>query len=139
MTASSATSTDLDLLFEKMKEYVARSSISTGITMDDLETKMSQSTTAVQAVCNQLSQSVSRLTARVDAISKELKSHQTKISTEMQCQNVIILGMQKQFQETMSDFSSKLQAIYTAPENTANFVSPPASTSKQGHWRDPGK
>ncbi len=100
---------------------------------------MSQSTKEVQAVRDHLSQTVESLTNRVDTLSEEQKNHNATLSDEIKCQNILILGMQTQFQETMTDFSTKLQAIYSTT-NTNNpstsFVSPSASTSKTRHWGD---
>jgi hypothetical protein len=133
---SSVTSADLDSLFEKMKKYIASNSDTSGINIEDLEAKMSQSTQEVQAVRDQLSHTVSSLTTRVDTLAEEVQKHNIKISDDIQRQNVIILGMQQQFQETMSDFSRKLQSIYNTSNNNPIFVSPTASTSKPRQQED---
>jgi hypothetical protein len=138
-TVSSVTSADLDQLFEKMKQHVAGDIKATGINIDDLEAKMSQSTKEVQAVRDQLSQSVASISNRVDTLAAEVQCHNTKISDEIQRQNVIILGMQQQFQDTMADFSQKLQAIYSTSSHNATFISPPSSTSKPKQWGDKAK
>jgi hypothetical protein len=77
---------------------------------------------------------VAGLTTRVDTLSEELESQTKKLSDEIERQNIIILGMQKQFQVTMSKFSTKLQAIYES-----SSVSPLASTSEPGPRGDQGK
>jgi hypothetical protein len=129
-TVSSVTSADLDQLFEKMKEHVAGDIKASGINIDDLEAKMSQSTKEIQAIRDQLSQTVNSISIRVDTLAEEVQRHNSKVSEDIQRQNVIILGMQQQFQETMSEFSQKLQAIYNTSGTNANFISPSASTSK---------
>ncbi len=91
---------------------------------------MSASTKEVQNVRDQLSHTISSLTSRVDNLSEELKIHNDKLSNEIQRQNVIIPGMQQQFQETMSDFTTKLQALYHATDKPPPTISPHASTSK---------
>lgn len=131
--SSSVTTTDLDHLFEKMKAYVNEKSTNTGITIEELELKISNSTKEVQAARDQLSETVSSLTARVDTLSEELKLQNNKLSDEIGRQNVIILGMQQQFQESMSDFSSKLQELYKTSSNH-NYRTTTASTSKPSQW-----
>jgi hypothetical protein len=42
--------------------------------------------------------------------------------------------MQQQFQETMSNFSNKLQLLYTTSDKTSTMISPSASTSKPKQW-----
>jgi hypothetical protein len=133
-TVSSVTSADLDQLFEKMQKYIATKSDTSAINIEELEAKMSQSTTEVQHIRDQLSNTISSLTSRVDTLSDEMKQHNSKLSSEIQRQNVIILGMQQQFQETMSDFSDKLQAIYHTSNNKSTYISPSASTSKPKLW-----
>ena len=135
-TVSSVTSADLDQLYEKMKQHVAGDIKATGINIEDLEAKMSQSTKEVQAVRDQLSQSVASISNRVDTLAAEVQRHNTKISDEIQRQNVLIYGMQQQFQVTMADFSQKLQAIYNTSSLNTTFISPPASTSKPKQWGD---
>jgi hypothetical protein len=136
-TVSSVTSVDLDHLFEQMKQYVADTPSQSGINIEDLEAKMSASTNEVQLVRDQLSTTISGLTTCVDHLSEELKTHNDKLTNEIQRQNVIILGMQQQFQDTMSDFSTKLQQLYQATDKP--LVSPPASTSKPKQWGDIAK
>jgi hypothetical protein len=133
VVASSVTSADLDHLFEKMKTYIAGSTDTSGVNIEELEARISQSTKEVQEVRDQLGKSVSSITARVNSLSDEIKTHNEKISADIQRQNVIILGMQQQFQDTLSDFSAKLQALYNHSGNTTN-VPPFASTSNQGQW-----
>ncbi len=138
-TISTVTPADLDLLFEKMKTYVAGSSDISGINIEELENRMSLSTKEVQTVREQLSSAVSTLTTCGDNLTEEVHRHNTKLSDEIQRQNVIILGMQQQFQDTMSDFSHKLQAIYNTTNGNSVLVSPPASTSKPGQRGDQDK
>ncbi len=135
-TVSSVTSADLDQLYEKMKAHIASNSETSAINVDELETRMAQSSKKVQIVQDQLSQMISSLTSRVDTLSEEMKLHNNKLSNEIQRQNVIILGMQQQFQETMSEFSNKLQLLYTTSDKTSAIISPSASTSKPKQWGD---
>ncbi len=86
----------------------------------------------VQEVRDQLSLTVSNIASRVDTLSDDMKAQNAKISDDIQCQNIIILGMQKQFQDSLSDFSTKLQDLYSTKNNT--IVSPLASTSTPGQW-----
>jgi hypothetical protein len=133
-TVSSVTSADLDNLFDKMKQYIAGNSNPIGINIDELEAKVSQSAHEVQTVREQLCRSVKDLGTRVDNLSEELKLNNSRLSEEIQRQNVIILGMQRQFQDTMTDFSNKLQEIYSISEKSSPSISPTASTSKTRHW-----
>ena len=135
-TVSSVTTADLDQLYEKMKAHIASKSETSAINVDELETRMAQSSKEIQTVRDQLSQTISSLTSRVDTLSEEMKLHNNKLSNEIQRQNVIILGMQQQFQETMSDFSNKLQLLYTTSDKTSTIISPSASTSKPKQWGD---
>ena len=73
------------------------------------------------------------LTTRVDSLADDLQRHNSKLSDDIQRQNVIILGMQQQFQDSLSDFSAKLQELYHH-SSTATIVSPSASTSNQRQW-----
>jgi hypothetical protein len=68
----------------------------------------------------------------VDKLSDEIKLLNAKISDDIQHQNIIILGLQKEFQDSFSDFSMKLQELYKNTSSTT--VSPSASTSNQGQW-----
>jgi hypothetical protein len=135
-TVSSVTSADLDRLFDKMKKYVAGNTDTSGLNIGDLEVKISQSTKEVQEVRDQLSATVATLTTRVDSLADDLQRHNSKLSDDIQRQNVIILGMQQQFQDTMSEFSQKLQSMYKVANSEPNYVSPSASTSKPGQWGD---
>jgi hypothetical protein len=132
-TVSSVTSADLDQLFEKMKQYIAGSTDTPGVNIEELEARFSQSAKEVQEVRDHLTNTVSNITARVETLSEEMKLQHAKISDDIQRQNVIILGMQKQFQESLSDFSSKLQDLYNNPGTTTS-VSPSASTSDKRQW-----
>jgi hypothetical protein len=132
-TVSSVTSADLDQLFEKMKQYIAGSTDGPGVNIEELETRFSQSVKEVQEVRDNLTNTVSSITARVDTLSEEMKLQHAKISDDIQRQNVIILGMQKQFQDSLPDFSTKLQDLYNN-QGIANSVSPSASTSDQRQW-----
>lgn len=138
-TIPSVSPSDLDHLFEKMKEYVAENSSSKGITIEELELRMSKSTKEVQTARDQLSETVSNIAARVDTLSEEIKHQNSKISDEIGRQNVIILGMQQQFQESMADFSSKLQELYNKSNNTTPSITTTASTSKTSQWGERGK
>jgi hypothetical protein len=131
-TVSSVTSADLDQLFDKMKQYIAGSTTTTGVNLDELEARFSQSTKEVQEVRDQLSLTVSNIASRVDTLSDEIKAQNAKISDDIQRQNIIILGMQKQFQDSLKDFSAKLQDLYSTKNTT--IVSPLASTSTPGQW-----
>ncbi len=133
VAVSSVTSGDLDQLFEKMKAYVAGSTTTSGVNIEDLEARFSQSTKEVQEMRDQLSNSVSNITARVDTLADEIKASNAKMSDDIQRQNIIILGMQQQFQDSLSDFSAKLQELYHH-SSTATIVSPSASTSNQRQW-----
>ncbi len=113
-----------------MKKYVAGNIDTSGLNIGDLEAKMSQSTKEVQEVQDQLSSTVANLTTWVDSLAEELKRHNSKLSDDIQGQNIIILGMQQQFQDTMSDFSHKLQSMHKSASSEPNFVSPSAFTSK---------
>ncbi len=72
---TSVTTADLDQLFEKMKKYIAGTSDTSGINIEELEARFSQSTKEVQEMRDQLSNSVSNITARVDNLSDEIKVH----------------------------------------------------------------
>jgi hypothetical protein len=76
------------------------------------------------------------LTTPVDSLADDLQRHNSKLSDDIQHQNVIILGMQQQFQDTMSEFSQKLQSMYKVANSEPNYVSPSASTSKPRQWGD---
>ncbi len=88
---------------------------------------------------DQLSHTISSLTSRVDTLLDELKLQNDKLSDEIRCQNIIILGMQTQFQDTMSYFASKLQALYNPPDTPTTTISPVASTSMTQHRGDQAK
>jgi hypothetical protein len=130
---SSVTSNDLDQLFEKMKKYIAGSTTTSGVNIEELEARFSQSTKEVQEVRDQLGKSVSNITARVNTLADEIKAHNAKMSDDIQRQNIIILGMQQQFQYSLSDFSAKLQELYHH-SSTTTLASPSASTSNQRQW-----
>ncbi len=138
-TVSSVTSADLDNLFKKMKTYITGKEDPPGINIEELETKMTQSSREVQEVRDQLSHTVSSLTARVDTLSEEIKIQNANLSDEIQRQNVLILGMQRQFQDCMKDFSGKLQDLYNKSHTDTISITPSASTSETGHLGDSGK
>ena len=116
-----------------MKAYVADQLPNTGISIEELESRISTSTQEIQAARDQLSTTVNSITARVDTLSDEMKLQHNKLSEEIGRQNVIILGMQQQFQESMADFSSKLQALYTNSSHNQHTTTT-ASTSKPSQW-----
>jgi hypothetical protein len=130
-SVSSVTSADLDHLFEKMQKYVEGSADNNAVNIDKLEIRFSQSAQEVQSVRDQLSKTVSNITNRVEALSDELRTHNAKIADDIQHQNIIILGMQKQFQDSLSDFSTKLQILYNHAGTNPTTASPSASTSDQ--------
>jgi hypothetical protein len=138
VSISSVTTADLDQLFDKMKQYVADNTNTSGINISELETKMAQSTKEVQEVRTKLQETVSGIAQRVDTLADELKSQNSILSADIQRQNIIILGMQKQFQDSMQDFAHKLQALYNQSNCTAS-TSPSASTSEPGLWGAHGK
>ncbi len=133
-TVSSVTSADLDNLFDKMKKYVAGSTNTTGINIEELELRFSKSTQEIQAVREQLSTTVSSLTDRVEVLAAELKTQNAKLSDDIQRQNVVILGMQQQFQNSLADFSTKLQHLYSTAGDKPTTVTPSAPTRNQGPW-----
>ncbi len=111
-TISSVTSADLDQLYEKMKTYIGTTTPS-DINIDDLESWMAQSMKEIQEVHDQLAQTVSGITTLVDTLSADIKLHTDQMASEIKRQNIIILGMQKQFQDSILDFSTKLQELYS--------------------------
>jgi hypothetical protein len=137
-TVSTITFADFDQLFGKMKTYVADTPGNGGINIEELEAKIKKSSDEVQAARDHLSTTIFSISSRVDSLSEELKLQHSKLSDEIKRQNVIILGMQQQFQEGMADFSTKLKAIYTNQGDPALIISSPASTSKprQGGEQD---
>jgi hypothetical protein len=100
---------------------------------------MSNSTKEVQAVRDQLSHTVSNITAGVDTLFEELRMHNSRLSEGIQRQNVTILGMQRQFQESMTDFSSKLQELYNKSNTNDTSITHSASTSKPSQWGEQKK
>jgi hypothetical protein len=129
-TISSVTSADLDNLYEKMKTYVGTTANSS-LNIDELESRMAKSTKEIQEVRDQLSLSVHNITARVDTLSDDIKQHTEQMSSEINRQNIIILGMQQQFKESMLDFSTKLQDLYNRPHNQLQPITPTTTTSEQ--------
>lgn len=130
-TVSPITFADLDNLYEKMKTYVGTAANNSGFNIDELESRMAQSTKEVKEVRDQLSLSVTSVTARVNTLSDDTKLHTEQMSSEIQCQNIIILGMQQQFQESMLDFSAKLQDLYNQPTHMLQPITPMTTTSGQ--------
>ncbi len=122
-TISSITSVDLDQLYEKMKKYVGNTAPS-DLNIEDLESRMATSSREIQEIRNQLTELVTGITARVDLLSEDIKTHTTQMASENQRQNIIILGMQQQFQDSISDFSKKLQEIYTRTGSAAQPITP---------------
>jgi hypothetical protein len=117
-----------------MKKYVAGSTNTTGINIEELELRFSKSTQEIQAVREQLSTTVSSLTDRVEVLAAELKTQNAKLSDDIQRQNVVILGMQQQFQNSLADFSTKLQHLYSTAGDKPTTVTPSAPTRNQGPW-----
>jgi hypothetical protein len=74
VTVSSVTSADMDQLFEKIKQYIADFNDTSGVKIEELEARFSQSTKEVQEVRDHLSLTVSSITARVDTLSEEMKT-----------------------------------------------------------------
>jgi hypothetical protein len=113
----------MDALFERMKPYIASDTSISGITIKELDARMKQSHDEVISIRDGLNTSITSLSTRLDSIS-----------SNMDRQNSIILGMEGQFKETLADFSNKIKELYELMKLTANTTSPPASTSKQVHW-----
>ncbi len=59
-------------------------------------------------------------------------SQASSLKEEINKQNIIILGMQREFQQHMADFTLQLRDMYTAQSQTA--ATPPASTSMKRQW-----
>jgi hypothetical protein len=137
-TISSITSADLDQLYEKMKKYVGNTAPS-DLNIVDLESRMATSLREIQETRNQLTESVTGITVRVDLLSEDIKTHITQMASEIQRQNIIILGMQQQFQDSISDFSKKLQEIYTRTGNAAQPITPTTTTRDQRRRGDEQK
>ncbi len=137
-TVSSITSADLDQLYEKMKTYIGDTATSE-INIDDLESRMAKSTREIQEVREQLTTTVSSITTRVDTLSADIKLHTDQMASEIKRQNIIILGMQQQFQDSMSDFAIKLQALYNHPGTTIQPFTPTTTTSEQRRRGDEKK
>ena len=77
-TIPAVTPTDLNNLFERMKAYVADQLPNTGISIEELESRISTSTQEIQAARDQLSTTVNSITARVDTLSDEMKLQHNK-------------------------------------------------------------
>jgi len=137
-TISSITSADLDQLYEKMKKYVGNTAPS-DLNIEDLESRMATSSREILEMRNQLTESVTGITARVDLLSKDIKTHTTQMASEIQRQNIVILGMQQQFQDSISDFSKKLQEIYTRTGSAAQPITPTTTTRDQRRRGDEQK
>jgi FtsZ-binding cell division protein ZapB len=137
-TISSITSADLEQLYEKMKVYIGTTTPSE-INIDELETRMAKSTKEIQEVRDQLDNTVASITARVDTLSADIKLHTDQMASEIKRQNIIIIGMQQQFQDSMLDFSKKLQDIYNRSGTTIQSIPPTTTTSDQRRRGDGNK
>jgi hypothetical protein len=125
---SALTSSDIDQLYEKMKHNISKEyGDNPTIKIDELERQVNISSQEIKLVKQTLDESVNTITARVD-----------DLTTTIHKQNTIILGMQKDFQETMSEFSSRLTAIY-AQSSVQQPLTPAVSTRDQRRWGESPK
>jgi hypothetical protein len=119
-TISSLMDRDMDALFERMKPYFDNHSTS-GITIDELDHKLQQSQEEVLSFENNLHSSITDLSTRFESLT-----------SKMERQNSIILGMEGQFKETFHEFSIRIKELYDYIKQS--FTPPTASTSKHVQW-----
>jgi hypothetical protein len=136
----SITQTDLDNLYDQMKQFVSDHSHG-GIQTAELEDKISRSTQEIQSVRDQLQHTIQGISTKVTTLANDMVTQTAKLSEEIQRQNVIILGMQRQFQESFSDFAHKLQELYQDRQLPPTNLNPSqvAATSKPRPWGSPEK
>jgi hypothetical protein len=120
---SSLTSNDIDCLYERMKHHICTDyGDKPSVNIEELENQVKLSSQEVKVVRQQLEETFQALSSRVDDIAMSINR-----------QNVIILSMQKEFQMTMSEFSERLQLLYTT-SNAHSNITPPTTTSAPRRW-----
>jgi hypothetical protein len=119
-TISSLMDKDMDALFNCMKPYLDTASTS-GITIDELDHRLQQSQEEVLSIRENLRSSITELSTRLESIT-----------SKMERQNSIILGMEGQFKEAFHEFSIHIKELYDYIQHTT--TPPAASTSKHVQW-----
>jgi hypothetical protein len=131
-TMSSLTSTDIDLLYEKMKHHISSDyGDSPAIKIEDLEIQVKNSSQEIKNITNQLEDTVKTMSLAM----QQQNTRVDNLALSIDKQNVIILGMQKDFQETMKHFSEQIQALYEKPI-TDQTLTPTSTTSMKGRLGD---
>jgi hypothetical protein len=90
--------------------------------VEELDLKLQQSRDAVMSIQDSLNTSIFDLSVQPQTMT-----------TRMEKQNTIILGMENSFKETDTDFSIKLKEIYELVQQTSTYT-PTVSTNKSLHW-----
>jgi hypothetical protein len=104
-------------LFECMKPYLDTATSTAGITIDELNHRIKE----VLSIRDNLHSSITDLSAQLE--------HMT---SNMEWQISIILGMEGQCKESFTEFSLRIKELYDYIKHTSTPHS--ASTSKQVHW-----
>lgn len=131
-TVSSLTSTDIDLLYDKMKHRISSDyGDHPTVNIVDLETQVNSSSKEVKAIAKQLEGTFQTISVNL----QQQNSRVDNLALSIDKQNVIILGMQKDFQDTMRVFSDQLQELYKN-SNGAQSITPTSTTSMQGSSSD---
>jgi hypothetical protein len=118
---SSITTSDLDQLYECLKHHIGDDAMLQGFSEADLEKQVTQSSQDIQLLRQDMHQTVAQLSTRLD-----------QMHSDMCKQNSVIVGIQRDFQMTITDMTSQFKEL----KNLVALLiqhSPPASTRDTMH------
>jgi hypothetical protein len=113
---SSITTNDLDQLYERLKHHIGDDATSQGSSVADLEKQVTQSSQDIQLLRQDMHQTVAQLSTRLD-----------QMHSDMCKQNSVIVGIQRDFQMTITDMTSQFKELKNLVASLIQH-SPPAST-----------
>ncbi len=118
---SSITTRDLDQLYERLKHHIGDDATLQGFIVADLEKQITQSSQDIQLLCQDMHQTVAQLSACLD-----------QMHSDMCKQNSVIVGIQRDFQMTITDMTSQFKELKNVMASLIQ-PSPPASTRDTMH------
>ena len=144
-SVSSLSSNDMDKLYEEMSRRLSTTHGDlTKLNINDLEQKVQQTSTDIQAVKQTLEQSiqnisssVTQLATKVDRQNQEIMTTVQELNNTIERQNIVILGIQQEFKDNITLLTEKYtQALQF--NGSAIQVTPSATTRINRQWGEMG-